>query len=193
MRPLLIGGLIIGGALAFLAVDYVSRRRLTAQAALVARERRGKPLLNVGCATHSDFVDAGYMIERADINLDIRPLHDYVPNFVQGDIENLWMFEDKVFGVAYASHVMEHLNDYHQGMSELHRVADEVYTVLPRWWSPSNYLNNKHKWIFPIGIPVRRQRIPERIYSAELMGGLGHLLKAGNSHQLRPQITSSRV
>lgn len=146
--------IVLLAILVFLATDHLIRRRVTFMVAHAAALKRGKPLLNAGCGTPDEHTDAGYMINRSDINLDIRELEGVVPNFVQGDIQEM-PFEDKQFGVAYCSHALEHMDDVHKALSELYRVADEVYFVLPRWWAPSNYMNHKHKWIFIADVPVR--------------------------------------
>lgn len=141
--------------LVFLAVDHLVRRRITFMAAYNAAKAREKPLLNAGSGTADEHTDAGYIINRSDVNFDIRDLEGLIPNFVQGDIQDMHMFSDKQFGAAYCSHALEHMDDVHKALSELYRVADEVYVVLPRWWSPSNYMNDKHKWIFISDIPIR--------------------------------------
>ena len=98
----------------------------------------GKPLLNAGC---------GYsFVEESDVNLDITPRN--VPRFVQGDIQDLSMFEDKRFGAAYASHVLEHVDDPDLASRELQRVADHVFIVTPFPIFPTAWFPLEHKWIF---------------------------------------------
>jgi SAM-dependent methyltransferase len=113
------------------------KRPILQQAREVAREN-GKPLLNAGCGLA--------YTELSDVNLDIvrRP----VPNFVLGNIQNLWMFGDKQFGAAYVSHVIEHVEEPEAALQELDRVAEVVFvlTPLPIW--PSAWIDPDHKWIF---------------------------------------------
>lgn len=98
----------------------------------------GKPLLNVGCKRV--YTDA------SDVNLDI--VQREVPHFIRGDIQNLEMFDYREFGAAFASHVLEHVDDPDIAMSELHRVAENVFiiTPLPVW--PWAWLYPGHKWVF---------------------------------------------
>ncbi len=101
-------------------------------------EVSGRPMLNVGCkAVYTD---------SSDINLDI--VHRSVPNFIKGDVQNLYMFPDKRFGVVFASHVIEHVLDPEAGLKELGRVGDEVYVVTPPPFYPQAWLHPGHRWIF---------------------------------------------
>ena len=68
---------------------------------------------------------------------------------MEGDVRDLSMFPDKIFGSAFASHIIEHLPsvaDAELAMSELHRVADKVFIVAPSkasilaWVWPDHYL-----------------------------------------------------
>jgi SAM-dependent methyltransferase len=80
------------------------------------------------------------------VNLDIVP--DGMPNFIQWDIEEGLPFGDKTFGVAFASHVLEHLDDFEFALSEAARVADHVVVVLPHPLSPAGWLVPAHKQHF---------------------------------------------
>lgn len=71
------------------------------------------------------------------------------PNAVEGDIRDLSMFPDKTMGAAFASHVLEHLPtvaDAEQALSELERVSEATFLVLPSkvsilaWLNPDHYL-----------------------------------------------------
>ena len=123
-------------ALAFF-LSVIGYNGLVFYEAKKAAEISGKPLLNVGCK-------AAYT-KSSDVNLDIIPRK--VPRFIRGDIQNLYMFEDKQFGAVYASHVLEHVEDPDAALSELDRVADKVFiiTPLPLW--PWTWLHPGHKWV----------------------------------------------
>ncbi|MFH1651354.1 MAG: class I SAM-dependent methyltransferase [Chloroflexota bacterium] len=111
---------------------------------LVFREARNaaraanKPLLNAGCKAS--------FTEMSDVNLDIVPRP--APRFVQGDIQHLDMFQDKQFGAVYASHVLEHVPDPDAALSELHRVAENVFIITPLPIYPWAWLYPGHRWVF---------------------------------------------
>jgi len=55
-----------------------------------------------------------------------------MPRFLQLNIEReLLPFADKQFGCAFASHVLEHLDNWQFALEEACRVADYVVVVLP--------------------------------------------------------------
>ncbi len=95
----------------------------------------GKPLLSVGLQRWSMFPPDG------DYTLDIDPEVLAVPGGVLGD-ECDMPFPDKMFGVAYNPHTLEHLNtaeDIEKAVSECRRVADYAVLLAP---SPYNIYSN---------------------------------------------------
>jgi len=124
-------------ALLFFLAAFGYRRPFFDEAKKAAR-MVGKPLLNAGCKSA--------YTELSDINLDIVPRE--VPNFVRGDIQDLKMFTDKQFGAAYASHVLEHVEDPEAALRELHRVANHVFIIMPFPLWPWAWFHPDHKWIF---------------------------------------------
>lgn len=103
-------------------------------------ERVGKPLLNIGSGFDPRFV--------GDINMDIRdPEEQLHPNYVQASIYAI-PYPDKYFGAAFASHVLEHLDDPQAAIDEVSRVADRVYICVPMAISIADALYPGHKWIF---------------------------------------------
>ena len=123
-------------ALAFLMAAFGYNGMVFREAKRTA-EIIGKPLLNVGCKRA--YTDS------SDINLDIVPRE--VPRFICGDIQNLIMFDDKQFGAAYASHVLEHVDDPDTALRELHRVDDNVFVITPIPLWPWAWFHPDHKWI----------------------------------------------
>jgi len=111
-----------------------------------AARKAGKPLLNAGCG--SKFTDL------SDVNLDIVPRE--VPHFFNGDIQKLSQFKDKQFGAVYASHVVEHVEDFDSALKELDRVAENVYVITPFPLWPSAWLCPSHKWIVWRGKRIAR-------------------------------------
>jgi SAM-dependent methyltransferase len=119
------------------ATAFGYKRLIFEEAKNAARSAR-KPLLNAGCGNA--------YIEQSDVNMDAAQKR--VANFVNGDIQNMWMFHDKQFGAVYASHVLEHVEDPDAALKELHRVADAVFVITPLPFWPSAWLGHGHKWVF---------------------------------------------
>lgn len=142
------GIIFVGGN----ALDSIEKRE-TFRAARETADRLGKPLLNAGCGdeTENTFIEP---ILQSDANLDVVPRD--VPNFVLGSVEDMHMFGDKQFGVAFCSHTLEHVDDPEKALAELQRVADYAYVCAP---SPENIFYShfypEHKWRFVDGEPIR--------------------------------------
>lgn len=123
--------------LKWFCVAFGYKRPILNEARKVATQV-GKPLLNAGCGSA--------YTETSDVNLDIAI--KAVPNFVRGDIQNLWMFRNKQFGAVYASHVLEHVENPEAALREFNRVAENVFVITPLPLCPSAWLDPDHKWIF---------------------------------------------
>ncbi len=138
-----------------------------------AAQASGKGLLNAGCKKS--------FTELSDVNLDIVPRK--APNFVQGDIQNLYMFKDKQFGAAYAAHVLEHVDDPEKALRELHRVADEVFVITPLPLWPWTWFHPEHKWILWGTRKICRVPGAFRIiakWEFDLVGHIASLFKSRN-------------
>ena len=110
----------------------------------------GKGIINVGAGPHKIF---GAQIIARDpevrANIDIEP--DGLPNFIQLDVERDSLpFDDKQFGCAFASHILEHLDNWQFCLDEMLRVADYVVVVLPHPHYFSSWPNPEHKQFFSI-------------------------------------------
>lgn len=127
---------VIKNLLAYLVAAFGYKRPIFNQATDAAK-MTGKPLLNAGCGSA--------YVELIDVNLDIALKK--APNFLSGDIQNLWMFHNKQFGAVYASHVLEHVEDPDTALRELHRVAEHVFVITPLPLWPSAWLEPDHKWL----------------------------------------------
>lgn len=126
-----------GISLKWMCAAFGYKRPILQEAREVASES-GKPLLNAGCGSS--------YTKLSDVNLDIK--RKPVPNFVLGDIQNLWMFGNKQFGAAYVSHVIEHVEKPEVALQELNRVAEVVFVITPLPIWPSAWIDPDHKWIF---------------------------------------------
>ena len=130
--------------LAVRAFQYNEREQSSLKARSLA-DALGKPLLNAGCGGESWHFSAPAISRRSDVNMDIVPRN--APNFVMGDVQDMAMFSDKQFGVAFCSHVLEHVDNPEKALRELHRVADYVVFLTPGWWDLATYFNPDHKWV----------------------------------------------
>lgn len=110
----------------------------------------GKGIINIGAGPHRTF---GAQVVARDpevlANIDIEP--DGLPNFIQLDVEREPLpFANKQFGVAYCSHVLEHLDNWQFCLSEMVRVADYIVVVLPDPVYFSGWIASDHKQHFSI-------------------------------------------
>tara|TARA_Y100000034_G_scaffold136416_1_gene212760 strand:+ start:1940 stop:2440 length:501 start_codon:yes stop_codon:yes gene_type:complete len=129
------------------ALRWRDRSRLFKRAQEVAKAR-GKPLLVVGRpfgwsdSTQSSLKRHGC----GDVCIDITGC----PECQQGhkaDVSDLSRFEDNSFGAAFASCVMEHVDDLPEAWRELNRVTGgNVFVVHPQKWAPFAYHCPSHKW-----------------------------------------------
>ena len=84
---------------------------------------------------------------KVSMNVDIQT---GVANLLVFDLNNKLPFEHKQFDVTFASHVLEHLDNWQFSLNEFSRVADNVVLVLPNpldivtWVHP----NHKHPFSF---------------------------------------------
>jgi len=111
---------------------------------------QGKGIINIGAGPHRT-LGAQIMAENPSVaaNVDIVP--DGLPNFIQLDIEKEPLpFPDKQFGCTFASHILEHLDNWQFALDEMVRVADHVMTVLPHPCSVGGWINPGHKQHFSV-------------------------------------------
>ena len=146
----ILAGLITGVA-SYEAVTYGEalreRREVYAQAEAYAAQA-GKPLLVVGAPKF------GFNHGCGDTTVDIDPTWlGWCPDGQIADIRDL-PFQDKEFGSSYSSHVLEHLDtiaDCRQAISELKRVADKAFIVVPKKTSLLAWLYPEHHlWVTPV-------------------------------------------
>jgi len=145
---------VIAGTLISLVGTYALRDFLhvavTKQVAFEkARELgNGKGIVNIGAGPHRT-LQAQIIAEQPEVlgNVDIAP--NGMPHYLQLDIEREPLpFGDKQFGCAFASHVLEHLDDWQFALEEMVRVADYVIVVLPDPIYFSGWLSPEHKQHF---------------------------------------------
>lgn len=87
-----------------------------------------------------------------DVNIDIKAGAIIgQPNGVVADVVHL-PFPDKIFGAAFASHLLEHLPDTAKAeaaLAELERVAEKVYLSYPSRQSVAAWIiSDHHLWVW---------------------------------------------
>ena len=117
-----------------------------------ARElSNGKGIINLGCGPHRTF-GAQIIAEAPEVLANIDIALDGMPRFIQLDIESEPLpFADKQFGCAFASHILEHLDNWQFALHEACRVADWVVVVLPHPLNFGGWLAPSHKQHFSVG------------------------------------------
>jgi hypothetical protein len=135
----MLGKIIAGVAIWELSWLVAQRwdRKIAYQQALRVARMRSKPLLVVG-NPHGQY-------GCGDVVLDLEA-SSKCPNQVIGSVEAI-PFPDKYFGVAFCSHVLEHVCQPEQAMAELERVADDVIVVYPWIWRVATWLVPGHTWL----------------------------------------------
>lgn len=127
--------------------NYIkTKERAFAKAKMLAGS---KGIINLGAGPHRHPAAQSQRIAEAPevrANLDIVP--DSMPNFILHDIEKGLPYGNKQFGCAFASHVLEHLDNWKAALREMVRVADYVVIVLPHPLSIGSYLPPGHKHYF---------------------------------------------
>lgn len=96
--------------------------------------------LSVGCGGNYEFKDS--TIE--DVNIDIR-FNTICNNFVCSSINNI-PFKTKIFYLAKAHRVLEHINTITNGLCELVRVSKYQDIKQDGFFNPSNYCHYDHKY-----------------------------------------------
>ena len=136
---------------AYVADVLVRPARVADEAQRFARSV-GKPVLNVGAGTPGSSLRVAILgpTKWGDVNCDIAADE----SAACGKDEVCWCdaaklpYPDKTFGAVIASHVLEHMADPEAAMAEWERVADRVYVVVPKWWTPHAWLHPRHCWMF---------------------------------------------
>jgi len=128
---LILGG-AIGAAGACAAIDllHVTGTRVVAFEE-AKRLSNGKGIINLGAGPHRTY-QAQIIAESPDVLANVDITLDGLPNFLLLDIERESLpFAANQFGCAFASHVLEHMNDWKFALAEACRVANYVVVVLP--------------------------------------------------------------
>jgi len=96
--------------------------------------------VGIGTGEHGEFTTR----PRAEICADLyRPQEKIDAQFVQCDAHNL-PFRDKMFTIAHAHNILEHISYARGGILELQRVASVVIVVQDHIWHVGNYATPSH-------------------------------------------------
>jgi len=131
-----VGSIILGSVISLIGTyalrDFLHLATTKATAFEHARQlANGKGIINLGAGPHRTF-GAQIIAEAPEVLANIDIALDGMPHFIQLDIEReVLPFADKQFGCAFASHVLEHLDNWSFALEEACRVADYVVVVLP--------------------------------------------------------------
>jgi len=125
----------------------------------------GRGIINLGAGPHR-FNQSHVIAEAPEVLANVDAVLDGLPHFVHLDIEREPLpFADKSFGCAFASHVLEHLDNWQFALAEASRVADHVVVVLPHPDSLSGLLSPEHKQHFSVDDIMRMSEIyPVEVY-----------------------------
>ena len=144
---------ILGSAVGLIGIHLLGdllHVTTTKQAAFeVARELgKWKGIVNIGAGPHRTLQAQIIAVQPLILsNIDIAP--NGMPHFIQLDVERETLpFADKQFGCTFASHVLEHLDNWQFALGEMVRVADYVVVVLPHPASFFGWLAPEHKQHF---------------------------------------------
>jgi len=144
----LLGGIVavVGAQVARESVHHIITKSAAFREAKRLAGSRG--IINLGAGPHRTY-QAQIIAEAPEIlsNIDIAP--NGIPHFIQLDIENEPLpFDDKQFGSAFASHVLEHLDNWQFALAEASRIADYVVVVLPHPANFGGWLAPEHRQHF---------------------------------------------
>jgi len=140
---------VVSGITSALAIDLIRQDWVKKQAFDYAKRlSNGKGIINLGAGPHRTLLAqeiSGSLAVAANIDIAANGM----PHFIQLDIEKERLpFPDRFFGVAFCSHVLEHLDNWDFALGEAMRVAEKVVVVLPHPFSPTGWLAPGHKQHF---------------------------------------------
>ncbi len=152
---------VISGVTSAVAIDLIHMDLIKRQAFAYAQSlANGKGIINLGAGPHRTFLAQEISQNQAvEANIDIVP--NGMPHYIQLDIERERLpFPDCFFGVAFCSHILEHLVSWDFALGEAMRVADKVVVVLPHPLSPIGWLCPAHRQHFSFDDIAEIERLP---------------------------------
>mgnify|MGYP001602609251 CR=1 FL=1 len=144
MRTWHVGAIVVAGYLIYIIGNgLVQKSAAFAKAQSLTKE---KGIVNLGAGPQGVFSYQISIAPEVVANVDIAS--DGLPSFIEANLEQRLPFGDKQFDVAFASHVLEHLENWRLALGEMQRVADFTVIVLPHPLSIGGWIVPEHKQHF---------------------------------------------
>ena len=176
-----------------------NERRVKYATASATAEALGKPLLVAGGPWGSRITGGIFGMKAhgcGDVCLDMDSRSCGLCNFQEGDIRDM-PFQDKEFGAAFCSHVLEHMptgEDCAHAWWELNRVADTVFVCLPGKDTITGWITKGHYlWVSHLGSGVLK--VQERKGGRRFIIGdspSAAFISGGGGTVQEPEIIASR-
>jgi hypothetical protein len=128
--------------------SYIYTRNVKIKALDIARSLViNKGIVNLGAGYwHNEL--AKDICELPEVACNVDFIGD-APKLIRANLEDARLpFYDNQFDVAFASHILEHLNNWQDALTEWSRIADNVVLVLPKPWTLGNLTERDHKTYF---------------------------------------------
>jgi hypothetical protein len=145
----------------FVATNFISKKNSGLKRALSLVGDKGMINLGAGCS-RTGFSETVCNLPDVVVNVD---LTGSGPKMQVQNLEESLPFRNSEFDVAFASHVLEHLEKWQEALNEWTRIADNITIVLPNPLSISGWIYSEHKQHFSFGdIEFIKQNWPVEVY-----------------------------
>ncbi|MBU0598981.1 class I SAM-dependent methyltransferase [Patescibacteria group bacterium] len=144
-----------------MSINFVSKKN---QALTRARSLSGeKGIINLGAGcSRMGFSESTCNLPEVVVNVD---LTTWGPKAEIHNLQERLPFADGEFDVAFASHVLEHLDHWQEALNDWTRIADHAIIVLPNPLSIGGWIHSEHKQHFSFGdINFIRQNWAVEVY-----------------------------
>lgn len=139
-------GSAVGGVFGADALHTAMTKRQAWEFAKGLAGERG--IINLGAGPHRPTIESRMIAWAPEVALNVDIVLDGLPRFMQLDLEQALPFGNKQFDCTFASHILEHLENWEQALSEMVRISDLAIVVLPHPLSPSGWLSPSHRQHF---------------------------------------------
>ncbi len=128
----------------YICINAVTQKADALELALELSGNKGIVNLGAGCE-RDGWAATVCQLPQVWVNVDMEGTG---PNMYYADLEIARLpFQDKQFGVAFASHVLEHLDNWQGALDEWTRIADHTVVIVPSPFSLS-CVAEEHKQVF---------------------------------------------
>lgn len=124
---------------------------------------QNKGIINLGAGcSRTGFSESVCNLPEVVVNVDLTAVG---PKEERHNLEEALPFANGEFDVAFASHVLEHLDRWEEALNEWVRIADHAVIVLPHPLSISGWIYSEHKQHFSFGdMNFIRENWPVEVY-----------------------------